>query len=174
MTRCIVCNSDFPESLALCPICGFVPDASKLEDPKADPNIPDLREYWCRACRGHHGTFLSGVGDDEKRKCKDCSSGDVHLVNFNITKPKFHCSTVGFVFGAFIFLLFIFSMILGHLSGISFFENTLSLIIISLFVFFVLMSHFMAQYDYKEKLAVRNEWLDWAKERGFDENAENK
>jgi hypothetical protein len=23
-------------------------------------------------------------------------------------------------------------------------------------------------------LAVRNEWLDWAKERGFDENAENK
>ena len=68
MTRCIVCNSDFPESLALCPICGFVPDASKLEDPKADPNIPDLREYWCRACRGHHGTFLSGVGDDENKK----------------------------------------------------------------------------------------------------------
>ena len=65
-------------------------------------------------------------------------------------------------------------MILGHLSGISFFENTLSLIWISLFVFFVLMSQFMAQYDYKEKLAVRNEWLDWAKERGFDENAENK
>ena len=65
-------------------------------------------------------------------------------------------------------------MILGHLSGISFFENTLSLIIISLFVFFVLMSQFMAQYDYKEKVAVRNEWLDWAKERGFDENAENK
>ena len=88
MTRCIVCNSDFPESLALCPICGFVPDASKLEDPKADPNIPDLREYWCRACRGHHGTFLSGVGDDRTRKCKDCSSGDVHLVNFNITKAK--------------------------------------------------------------------------------------
>jgi hypothetical protein len=27
---------------------------------------------------------------------------------------------------------------------------------------------------YKKKLAVRNEWLDWAKERGFDENAENK
>ena len=32
----------------------------------------------------------------------------------------------------------------------------------------------LGHYDYKEKLAVRNEWLDWAKERGFDENAENK
>jgi hypothetical protein len=166
MTRCIICNSDFPVSLASCPICGFVPDASKLEDPKADPNIPDLREYWCRACRGHHGTFLSGVGDDRTRKCKDCSSGDVHLVNFNITKPKFHYSIEEFVFCAFILLCFILSTIIGHVA--------LSLLFISLFVFSVFLSRFRVRYRYKTELAVRNEWLDWAKERGFDENAENK
>ena len=48
MPLCIVCNSDYSESLAICPKCGFVPDASlvgavKDEYPKHDPNLPDLK-----------------------------------------------------------------------------------------------------------------------------------
>ena len=91
MPHCIVCNSDYSGSLAICPKCGFVPDAilAGIEYPKLDPNVPDLDNYWCRKCRGHHYTILSGRGDSDKRVCKNCSSNDVHLVWFDITKRKF-------------------------------------------------------------------------------------
>ena len=98
MPQYIVCNSDYSESLAICPKCGFVPDASlvgavKDEYPKHDPNVPDLKKYWCRECRGHHDTILCGT-TDEKTLCKNCRSDDVHLVRLNITKSNFFIGDV--------------------------------------------------------------------------------
>ena len=169
MPLCIVCNSDYSESLALCPICGFVPDASlvgavKDEYPNHDPNLPDLKKYWCRKCRGHHDTILCGTSD-EKKLCKNCRSGDVHLVCLNITKSNFLTtgSNVLILPAALFFFLI---SILVFVSG-AFLVGLFSLLFPAILL---LLGH----YDYKEKLAVRNEWLDWAKERGFDENAENK
>jgi hypothetical protein len=210
MTRCIVCNSDFPESLAICLKCGFVPDASLVdpEYPKLDPNVPDLKNYWCRKCRGHHDTFLSGSGDCETRVCKNCSSEDVHLVWLDITKRKFLFRFWGYPIWSFLrfsvtipasFWMFSFRFRLAHgddrghegghhglppevvLTDIGSFAITnsmvftwlvaLSLILMNLIPLSVV---FQGCSHYKKKLAVRNEWLDWAKERGFDENAENK
>ena len=170
MHHCIVCNSDYSESLAICPKCGFVPDASlvgavKDEYPKHDPNVPDLKKYWCRECRGHHDTILCGT-TDEKTLCKNCRSDDVHLVRLNITKSNFFIGDVNPLAlpAAFSFcvVLLILVFVLGTWAG--FFISLIFPAIV------LLLGH----YDYKEKLAVRNEWLDWAKERGFDENAENR
>jgi hypothetical protein len=166
MTRCIVSNSDFPESLALCPICGFVPDATKLEDEVESygQNVPDLKKYWCRKCRGHHDTISSG-GTDETRVCKNCSSDDVHLVWFDITKRKFLRTGPGFCFFA-AFACFSFSIFFFLLIGFQVAEL--------IFLIFTLSFALIGRYHYKTELAFRNEWLDWAKERRFDENAENK
>ena len=167
MAFCFPCNTDFSDSLVSCPTCGFVPDASKLEDEveSYDPNVPDLKKYWCRKCRGHHDTILSGVGDDEKRVCKNCSSDDVHLVWFDITKRKFLRTGPGFCFFAafacFSFSIFFFLLIGFHVAEL-------------IFLIITLIFALIGRYHYKTQLAIRNEWLDWAKERGFDENAENK
>ena len=209
MPHCIVCNSDYSESLAICPKCGFVPDAilAGIEYPKLDPNVPDLDNYWCRKCRGHHYTILSGRGDSEKRVCKNCSSNDVHLVWFDITKRKFLFRFWGYPIRSFLwfsvtipasFWIFSFLIRLAHgddhghegghhglleavLTEIGSFAITnpmvftwcvaLGLILMNIIIPLSLMFH--ARSRYKKYLAIRNEWLDWAKERGYDENAEN-
>ena len=65
-----------------------------------DPNVPDLRKYWCRKCRGHHGTY--GGGENETTKCKNCDSDDVHRVTPITLLQKFGyslCILVLFSFG---------------------------------------------------------------------------
>ena len=162
MPLCIVCNSDYSESLAICPKCGFVPDASlvgavKDEYPKHDPNLPDLKKYWCRKCKGHHGIY--GGGEKEITKCNNCDSDDVHKVTPITLWRKFGYS---------LFTLVCLSLgIVAETLGV----NTSPIQIAYVFYGMAVLCAFGFGYVYRTKSAARNEWLIWAKERGYEENA---
>ena len=124
-----------------------------------DPNVPDLRKYWCRNCKGHHGIY--GGGDNQASKCRDCDSTGVYRVSPITLWKKFSYSLptlIFFTFGTF------FLAMLGWRG------QPMTYLCYGLAVIFA----FGFAYVYRFKSAVRNEWLIWAKERGFDENAENK
>jgi len=122
-----------------------------------DPNVPDLRKYWCRNCKGHHGIY--GGGDNQASKCRDCDSTGVYRVSPITLWKKFSYSLptlIFFTFGTF------FLAMLGWRG------QPMTYLCYGLAVIFA----FGFAYVYRFKSAVRNEWLIWAKERGYEENAE--
>jgi hypothetical protein len=119
-----------------------------------DPKVPDLRKDWCRNCKGHHGTY--GGGDRKRSKCKKCDSTDVHSVTPITLLQKFGYSLPALAF----FTLGIVVQVLDI--------NFSALICYGLAVPCVLGFAYVCS----TKSAVRNEWLIWAKERGYEENVE--
>ena len=122
-----------------------------------DPNVPDLRKYWCRNCKGHHGIY--GGGEHQASKCRDCDSTGVYRVSPITLWKKFSYSLPTLIF----FTLGIVVQILGIKS-----EPPMTYLCYGFAVFF----GFVFAYVCRFKSAVRNEWLIWAKERGYEENAE--
>ena len=118
-----------------------------------DPNVPDLRKYWCRNCKGHHGIY------GEASRCRDCDSTGVYRVSPITLWKKFSYSLPALIF----FTLGIVFQILGIKS-----EPPMTYLCYGLAVIFAVPF----AYVYRIKSAVRNEWLIWAKERGYKENAE--
>ena len=123
-----------------------------------DPNVPDLRKYWCRNCKGHHGIYYGG-GEHQASKCRDCDSTGVYRVSPITLWKKFSYSLPTLIF----FTLGIVVQILGIKS-----EPPMTYPFYGLAVIFAVSF----AYVYRIKSAVRNEWLIWAKERGYKENAE--
>jgi hypothetical protein len=125
-----------------------------------DPNVPDLRKYWCRKCRGHHRTYNRGSGDSTTTMCKNCDSDDLHRVTPITLWQKFGYS---------LFILVPLSLgIVAETLGV----NTSPIQIAYVFYGMAVLCAFGFGYVYRTKSAVRNEWLIWAKERGYEENAE--
>ena len=123
-----------------------------------DPNVPDLRKYWCRKCKGHHGIY--GGGEKETTKCNNCDSDDVHRVTPITLWQKFGYS---------LFTLVCLSFgIVAETLGV----NTSPIQIAYVFYGMAVLCAFVFGYVYRTKSAARNEWLIWAKERGYKENAE--
>ncbi|MDP6252037.1 MAG: hypothetical protein QGI37_08080 [Verrucomicrobiota bacterium] len=118
-----------------------------------NPKVPDLRKHWCRNCKGHHGIY---GGDREKTKCKKCDSTDVHRVTPITLWQKFGYSLPA--------LAFLTLGIVVQVLDINF----SALICYGLAVPCVLGFAYVCS----TKSAVRNEWLIWAKERGYEENVE--
>ena len=116
-----------------------------------DPNVPDLRKYWCRKCRGHHGREHVHEGAS---RCRNCDSTHVYRVSPITLWKKFSYSLPALIF----FTLGIVFQILG--------------IIIYPFYGLAVLFAVPFAYVYRIRSAVRNEWLIWAKERGYKENAE--
>ena len=123
-----------------------------------DPNVPDLRKYWCRNCKGHHGIIYGG-GEHQASKCRDCDSTGVYRVSPITLWKKFSYSLPTLIF----FTLGIVVQILGIKS-----EPPMTYLCYGFAVIFAVTF----AYVYRIKSAVRNEWLIWAKERGYEENAE--
>jgi len=123
-----------------------------------DPNVPDLRKYWCRNCKGHHGIIYGG-GEHQASKCRDCDSTGVYRVSPITLWKKFSYSLPTLIF----FTLGIVVQILGIKS-----EPPMTYLCYGFAVIFAVTF----AYVYRIKSAVRNEWLIWAKERGYKENAE--
>tara|TARA_Y100001934_G_C11876079_1_gene550891 strand:- start:44 stop:565 length:522 start_codon:yes stop_codon:yes gene_type:complete len=121
-----------------------------------NPNVPDLRKYWCRKCRGHHGREHVHEGAS---RCRNCDSTHVYRVSPITLWKKFSYSLptlIFFTFGTF------FLAMLGWRG------QPMTYLCYGLAVIFA----FGFAYVYRFKSAVRNEWLIWAKERGYEENAE--
>ena len=125
-----------------------------------DPNVPDLRKYWCRNCRGHHRTYNRGSGDGKTTMCKNCDSDDLHRVTPITLWQKFCYS-----------LFILVPLALGVVAQIL--SNKFSFTPAMAYVFYgmAVLCAFGFGYVYRTKSAVRNEWLIWAKERGYEENA---
>ena len=119
-----------------------------------NPKVPDLRKYWCRNCKGHHGFY--GVGDSERLKCKKCDSTDVYRVTPVTLGQKFVYSLPALAF-----------FTLGIVCEFDHLDNGFNYFCYGLAVPCVLGF----AYWWSTKSAVRNEWLIWAKERGYEENA---
>ena len=123
-----------------------------------DSEVPDLRKDWCRNCKGHHGIIYGG-GEHQASKCRDCDSTGVYRVSPITLWKKFSYSLptlIVFTFGTF------FLAMLGWRG------QPMTYLCYGLAVIFA----FGFAYVYRLKSAVRNEWLIWAKERGYKENAE--
>ena len=123
-------------------------------------NVPDLRKYWCRNCRGHHRTYNRGSGDGKTTMCKNCDSDDLHRVTPITLWQKFGYS-----------LFILVPLSLGVVAQIL--SNKFSFTPAMAYVFYgmAVLCAFGFGYVYRTKSAVRNEWLIWAKERGYEENA---
>ena len=122
-----------------------------------DPNVPDLRKYWCRNCKGHHGIY--GGGDNQASKCRDCDSTGVYRVSPITLWKKFSYSLPTLIF--FTFGTFFLAMLDWRGQPMTYLCYGLAVIFAVPFA-----------YVYRIRSAVRNEWLIWAKERGYKENAE--
>ena len=122
-----------------------------------DPNVPDLRKYWCRNCKGHHGIY--GGGDNQASKCRDCDSTGVYRVSPITLWKKFSYSLPTLIF--FTFGTFFLAMLGWRGQPMTYLCYGLAVIFAVPFA-----------YVYRIRSAVRNEWLIWAKERGYKENAE--
>ena len=121
-----------------------------------DPNVPDLRKYWCRKCRGHHGREHVHEGAS---RCRNCDSTHVYRVSPITLWKKFSYSLLTLIF-----------LTLGTvvLAMFGWRGQPMTYLCYGLGVIFA----FGFAYVYRFKSAVRNEWLIWAKERGYEENAE--
>ena len=122
-----------------------------------DPNVPDLRKYWCRKCKGHHGIY--GGGEKEITKCNNCDSDDVHRVTPITLWRKFGYSLFTLV-----------CLSLGIYTE-TLVVDYLPIPIAYVFYGMAVLCAFGFGYVYRTKSAARNEWLDWAKKRGYEENA---
>ena len=129
-----------------------------------DPNVPDLRKYWCRKCRGHHRTYNRGAGDSTTTMCENCDSDDLHRVTPITLWQKFGYS---------LFILVPLSLgIVAQILSNKFSFTTSPIQIHYVFYGMAVLCAFGFGYVYRTKSATRNEWLIWAKERGYEENAE--
>ena len=124
-----------------------------------DSEVPDLRKDWCRNCKGHHGTY--GGGDRKRSKCKKCDSTDVHSVTPITLLQKFGYSLFTLV-----------CLSLGIYTE-TLVVDYLPIPIAYVFYGMAVLCAFGFGYVYRTKSAARNEWLDWAKKRGYEENAKN-
>jgi len=130
-----------------------------ISDSKIRPFIPQENSYWCRKCKGHYGTYY--YGEHQNSFCNNCNSCN-HIIKttpFTLLK-KFLYSLSALVF----FVLGLVCQILDIRSN-----PPMHYVIYAVMVFFAIV-WFIA---YKMRLAGLNEWLDWAKERGYEENAKN-
>ena len=118
-----------------------------------DPNVPDLRKYWCRNCKGHHGIY--SVGQNEATRCNNCDHHDVHSVTPITLLQKFGYSLPA--------LAFFTIGIVCQIENIGLNYICYGLAVLSVLGF---------AYVCSTKSAVRNKWLIWAKERGYEENVE--
>ena len=128
-----------------------------ISDSKIRPFIPKVNSYWCKKCKGHYGTHYS----DEQENCNNCNSCN-HIVN---TTPitlltKFLYSLSALVF----FVLGLVCQILDIRS-----DPPMHYVMYAVMVFFAVV-WFIA---YKIRLDWFNEWLDWAKKRGYEEKPKN-
>ena len=121
-----------------------------------DPNVPDLRKYWCRKCRGHHGREHVHEGAS---RCRNCDSTHVYRVS-----PITLCEKLSY---SLLTLLF-FTLGTVVLAAVGWRGQLLTYLCYGLAV----ICAFGFGYVCRFKSAVRNEWLIWAKERGYDKNAE--
>ena len=122
-----------------------------------DPNVPDLRKYWCRNCKGHHGIY--SVGQNEATRCNNCDHHDVHSVTPITLLQKFGYSLFTLV-----------CLSLGIYTE-TLVVDYLPIPIAYVFYGMAVLCAFGFGYVYRTKSAARNEWLDWAKKRGYEENA---
>jgi magnesium-transporting ATPase (P-type) len=121
-----------------------------------DPNVPDLRKYWCRKCRGHHGREHVHEGAS---RCRNCDSTLVYRVSPITLWEKFSYSLLTLMF---------FTLGTVVLAAVGWRGQPTTYLCYGLAVIFAVPF----AYVYRFKSAVRNEWLIWAKERGYEENAE--
>jgi len=121
-----------------------------------DPNVPDLRKYWCRKCRGHHGREHVHNGAS---RCRNCDSTHVYRVSPITLWEKFSYSLLTLMF---------FTLGTVVLAAVGWRGQPTTYLCYGLAVIFAVPF----AYVYRFKSAVRNEWLIWAKERGYEENAE--
>jgi len=121
-----------------------------------DPNVPDLRKYWCRKCRGHHGREHVHEGAS---RCRNCDSTHVYRVSPITLWEKFSYSLLTLMF---------FTLGTVVLAAVGWRGQPTTYLCYGLAVIFAVPF----AYVYRFKSAVRNEWLIWAKERGYEENAE--
>jgi len=140
-----------------------------------DPNVPDVRKSWCRACKGHHGTKSYGWGNRTTYHCTSCGSSDV-----STPSPITIWTRLLYFSPAPILMLLI---LIGQIYMANSFEGKISKIdvwvlsiknpfYISQAIFLVF--GFIFYKFFKNKLIFRNDWLNWAKDRGYDEHSENK
>jgi hypothetical protein len=121
-----------------------------------DPNVPDLRKHWCRKCRGHHGREIHGEGTS---RCRNCDSTHVYRVSPITLREKLSYSLLTLLF---------FTLGTVVLAALDWRGQLLTYLCYGLAV----ICAFGFGYVCRFKSAVRNEWLIWAKERGYEENAE--
>ena len=122
---------------------------------EGNPNIPDARKTWCRTCKGHYEAYAP---HREYKKCSNCGSTDNHSVRPITLWTKVLYSSSSIIF----FLMAISAQV---------FEVKSEPPIEYFFYGSALFCGLVFGFAYKRKLAVRKEWLIWAKERGFEENA---
>ena len=119
-----------------------------------NPNIPDIRKTWCRNCKGHYEAYAPRR---EYKKCSNCGSTDNHSVRPITLWTKVLYSSFSIIF----FLMAVEAQVFEVKS-----EPPIEYFCYGSALFFGLVFGFA----YKRKLAVRKEWLIWAKEQGFKEN----
>ena len=155
-----------------CPDC----DAS-FAAPSDDPNVPDVRKPWCRSCKGHHGTKSSGFGyNNTYAICISCGSSDVRTPS-----PITIWTRLGQF--SFIPIAMLLTLIGQNYLANSFEAKVLKLDYWELSIknpfywfqaIFLVLGYLLYKLGYKPKVITRNDWLNWAKDRGYDEHSENK
>ena len=154
-----------------CPACN-----ASLAAPTNDPNVPDVRKPWCRVCKGHHRTkspFYSHRGTYET--CIICKSLVYTPSPITIWTKLLYFSPAPIA----ILLVLIGQNYLAN----SFEAKYLKLDYWALSIknpfyvsqaIFLVMGFLSYKLGYKPKVISRNDWLNWAKDSGYDEHSENK
>ena len=154
-----------------CPAC----DAS-LAAPSDDLNVPDVRKPWCRSCKGHHGTKSSGHGYNKSYSiCISCGSSDVskpspitiwtRLKHFSFAPILMLLTLIGQIYMA--------NSVEAKISKIDYWVLSIKNPFYGFQAIFLVFGFIFYKFC-KNKVMFRNDWLNWAKDRGYDEHSENK
>ena len=155
-----------------CPACN-----ASLAAPTDDPNVPNVRKPWCRSCKGHHGTKSSGHGYYYRHSvCFSCGSSDVRtpspitiwtrLGQFSFIPIAMLLTLIGQNYLA--------NSFEAKVLKLDYWELSIKNPFYSIQPITLVLGYLLYKLGYKPKVITRNDWLNWAKDRGYDEHSENK
>ena len=154
-----------------CPACN-----ASLAAPTDDPNVPNVRKPWCRSCKGHHRTYSPRHSHQGiYKKCIICNSLVYTPSPITIWTKLLYLSPVP--------ILMLLTLIGQNYLANSFEAKVLKLDYWELSIknrfywfqaIFLVLGYLLYKLGYKPKVITRNDWLNWAKDRGYDEHSENK
>ena len=156
-----------------CPACN-----ASLAAPSDDPNVPDVRKPWCRVCKGHHGTKTrhGSRWDYSHSVCFSCGSSDVRtpspitiwtrLGQFSFIPIAMLLTLIGQIYLA--------NSFEAKVSKIDYWALSIKNPFYWFQAIFLVLGYLLYKLGYKPKVITRNDWLNWAKDRGYDEHSENK